>query len=550
MVPQGLVLMVTLAFVLGAVRLAARGAVAVRLNAVETMAAVDTLCMDKTGTLTTNELRLQEVRLVTDDRDHGDVRRLLCLFASASLDRGNKSLAALRSALGEVPAELLDEVPFKSQNRYSAVRVRAGGAESVLALGAPEALGALLLPECAAAAESSRAELLKTGLRLLLFAESAERRPFGGSLDGFVLRPLALVALSDELRPEAAGVLRALAGQAIDFKVLSGDNPETVRATVTPLAASAELRALAEGPVVSGAELESAAEPTKLILERNVFGRVSPWQKVQIVTALKEAGRRVAMLGDGVNDVLPIKNADLGVAMGGGSRAAKTVAGLVLTTNRFDLLPDTLEEGRTILRNLRRACKLFLVKNVFTAVLIVGAMGVLGLPFPFLPRQVTLLNLLTIGVPALLLTLNRERAAAARSDFLREVGSFVLRTGVVIGAAGLALQWHSARILGEDTATQRTLLLTELVLLGLTTLLRALTDGESGQLRGDAKYRPVAAAGLLFYLAALYAPPAANYFALDRLTFGQWAYVLAFVAPAVAALLASDVLARRFGPRV
>jgi cation-transporting ATPase E len=547
MVPQGLVLMATLAFTLGAVRMGRRGAVVQRLSAVESMASVDTLCMDKTGTLTTNRLHLERLVFVAGDVAEEEVRARLRLFASASLDRSSKSLAALRTALGEAPAELLDQLPFKSQNRYSAVRARAGGAEYVLALGATEALRPFVAEGAFAKCEAARAELQATGLRLLLFAEAAAvpREKFEGSLDGYQLRPLALVGLGDELRPEATAVLQALADQGIAFKVISGDHPETVRATVAPLAAASAcpaLRALAEGPVVSGAEVERAADAAELIGHSSVFGRVSPWQKVEIVRALKARGRHVAMVGDGVNDVLPIKNADLGIAMGEGSRAARTVAGLVLQTNDFGLLPQTLEEGRTILRNLRRAGKLFLVKNAYTLLLIVGALGLFRLPFPFLPQQVTLLNFLTIGTPALFITLSRERSAAAfaAADFLREVGWFAVRTGLVIGAAGLLLMLVAARAWHEGEQTQRTLLLSALVLLGLTTLLRALTHGETHALPGDRLFRWYAAAAVPVYLAAMYLPPAAYFFELTPLSVRQWLWVLAFVAPAYLLLLLTD----------
>jgi cation-transporting ATPase E len=269
---------------------------------------------------------------------------------------------------------------------------------------------------------------------------------------------------------------------------------------------------------------------------------VSPWQKVEIVRALKARGRHVAMVGDGVNDVLPIKNADLGIAMGEGSRAARTVAGLVLETNDFGLLPETLEEGRTILRNLRRAGKLFLVKNAYTLLLIVGALGVFRLPFPFLPQQVTLLNFLTIGVPALLITVSRERAAAAFSaaDFLREVGWFAVRTGVVIGVAGLLLMLVASRVWHENDQGVRTLLLSALVLLGLTTLLRSLTHGETHALPGDRVFRRLAAAAVPVYLAAMYLPPAAYFFELTPLRLVQWLWVLAFVVPAYLLLLLTD----------
>ncbi len=543
MVPQGLVLMATLAFTLGAVRMGRRGAVVQRLSAVESMASIDTLCMDKTGTLTTNRLHLARLVPVSDDASEEEARARLRLFASASLDKSSKSLAALRDALGQTQAELLDQLPFKSQNRYSATRARGGGAEYVLALGATEALRPFMAEAAFARCEAARAALQATGLRLLLFAEAtgAPRETFGGSLDGFTLRPLALIGLGDELRPEATAVLQALAEQGIAFKVISGDHPETVRATVAPLAAatpSPALRALAEGPVVTGDELEAAADAADLIEHRGVFGRVSPWQKVEIVRALKARGRHVAMVGDGVNDVLPIKNANLGIAMGEGSRAAKTVAGLVLQTNDFGLLPETLEEGRTILRNLRRAGKLFLVKNAYTVVLIVGAMVVFRLPFPFLPQQVTLLDFLTIGVPALLITISRERTASAFSaaDLAQEVGWFAVRTGVVIGVAGLLLMQVAARAWHEGEQTQRTLLLSAVVLLGLTTLLRTLTHG----LRGDRVFRWLAAAAVAVYLAAMYVPPAAYFFELTPLRLGQWLRVLAFVVPAYLLLLLSD----------
>jgi cation-transporting ATPase E len=539
MVPQGLVLMATFAFVLGAVRMSRRGALVHRLSAVESMASIDTLCMDKTGTLTTNRLHLEKICVLDQTMAEEAIRERLRLFASVSLDKGSKALAALRTALGETPAELLDQLPFKSQNRYSAVRLRSGTAEYVLVLGACESLRPFL--QGAGRCEAVWRDLLGTGLRLMLFAEAdsgngSDHRRFTGSLEGFILRPLALIALSDELRPEARHVLEELAGQGIDFKILSGDHADTVRAITAPLAAGSgvpAVQALVETPVVSGTELEAAADPDELLRTRCVFGRVSPGQKVEIVAALKKQGRHVAMIGDGVNDVLPIKRAHLGIAMGDGAAASKTVSGIVLETNDFGLLPEVLDEGRTIVRNLRRAGKIFLVKNVFTLILIVGALGVLGLPFPYLPRQVTLLNFLTIGVPALLITLSRDRSRAVSTPrFLREIGVFALRTGIVIGLAGLLLLWLSNRVWHDEEATQRTLLLSLLVVLGLITLLRALGDGEARALAGDRRFAWLAAAALLVYLTVLYCGPLAEFFELTPLSWRQWRWLLTIAAGA------------------
>jgi cation-transporting ATPase E len=525
LVPQGLVLMVTLALTLGAVRMSARGAVVQHLSAVESMASVDVLCMDKTGTLTTNRLAVDRVHSIGAGGD--EVRDRLRLFAWASLDERSKSVQALRAALGEPAAkpELVDLVPFKSQNRYSAVRVRVGGTELALALGAFEALRVLLEERTVEPAETAWRELLPTGLRLLLFAEVSGGASFNGSLEGFPLRPLAIVALSDELRPEAGAVLEALAAQGIRFKILSGDNPETVRATVGGLKLP-----LAREPVVSGDRLGESADWTAVIREYGVFGRVAPRQKLDIVSALQAEGCHVGMIGDGVNDVLPIKRADLGIAMGEGSAATRTVAGLVLENNSFDLLPATLDEGRTILTNLRRAAKLFLLKNVYVLVLIVFGFGVFRLTFPFEPQQVTLLNWLTIGGPALLIMLGRRpggsRPADLRSDFLREVSWFAVSAGLVTGMAGLAVWLIAARALDQDVVGQRTLLLSALIVVGLGNVLRAAGD--------DRRIRWWVGAAPLVYLGVMYLSPTARFFELVPLDLSQWGLAAAVALPAAA----------------
>lgn len=530
MVPQGMVLTATVSFTLGAIHMSARGAIVQRLNAVEAMASVDVICTDKTGTLTTSRLKVDRVHYLAEGAAEGEVRQLLSVFASVSVDRKNKSVQAFLAEFGRAEADLLDQLPFKSQNRYSAVRVRWEGTERVLVLGACEALRDALDSAADRRWEEAWGECLAAGLRVLLFAESSRREPFAGTLDGYPLRPVAVVALSDELRPEAGLVLEALHAQGIAFKVISGDNAETVRATVSHLNLP-----LARDPVVSGADLDAAGDKKGALLVRSsVFGRVAPLQKVEIVEALKNEGHFVAMIGDGVNDVLPIKRAHLGIAMGEGSQASKTVSGLVLENNNFALLPETLEEGRTIIRNLRRSGKLFLVKNVYSLVLLaVGSLGLFGLPFPYVPQQVTLLNWLVIGIPAFIIALSRERSTAAtKPNFLREVGWFAVRTGVVFALAGLAVLLLAVHVWQEDVKTQRTLLLTLLILLGITALLRALTDGEPRPLVGDTKFRWLAVAAVPVYLLMMYWPAAARFFELAQLDGVQWLRVVAVAVPA------------------
>jgi cation-transporting ATPase E len=571
MVPQGLVLLATLALTLGAFRMSGRGAVVQRLSAVESMAGIDVLCMDKTGTLTTSRLRLDRLRPL-GGLSRKRVRERLRLFAWATLDERSKTIQALRAHLGEPAAadrpELLDQLPFKSQNRYSAVRVRSGPDERVLVLGACEALRPFLeatqarsasegTPPLARGASEGPSpedwepvwrELLPTGLRLLLFAEArgagtrnvkATFPAFGGNLQGFTLRPLALVALSDELREEAGAVLEALARQGISFKILSGDNPETVRATVHNL----ELP-LAHEPVVAGDELASSPDPARLIRTRSVFGRVAPRQKLDVVASLQHDGRQVAMIGDGINDILPIKRADLGIAMGEGSAATKTVAGLVLENNNFELLPATLEEGRTLLANLRRASKLFLLKNCYTLILIVAFLLLPGLQFPYIPQQVTLLNNLTIGIPTFLITLHRERLGEAeRSTFLGDVGWFVVRTGLIFGLAGLVLQITATfSLLDADRRMPGTLLLSALILMGLGALWQVLRGATMRATTADRLLWAWPLLALPVYGLAMYWRLLGDFFHLAPLGPARWGLVLAVAVPALLLSLLAERL--------
>ena len=544
MVPQGLVLTATISFTLAAMVMSQRGAVIQRLAAVETMAAIDVICTDKTGTLTTNNLHVAKVHGLTEKFSEEDLRMILRQFVSASLDQTNRNVQAVKAALGETPVHVLDQLPFKSQNRYSAVRIRTGEGERVLVLGAAEALQSYLQNNSMAWKETWK-KLLPTGHRILLFCQAVppenEQYPaFSGTLAGWRLEPLALVALGDELRPEAGLVLDTLAKQGIAFKVVSGDNPETVKATISHLNLI-----LAKEPVVSGDELSAAGDPGDLICSRSVFGRVTPLQKVKIVEVLQDHGYHVAMIGDGVNDVLPIKRADLGMAMGAGSQASKTVSGLVLETDDFALLPETLEEGRIILRNLRRSSKLFLVKNVYSLILILVCFtGIFGLRFPYLPQQVTLLNWLVIGIPALVIALSRERSTVAtKPRFFREVGWFALRTGVVFALTGLAMLGLSKFFWPEsDNHLQRTLLLSTLILLGLTALFRALRDGEEVPPKGDYRFRLLGILAIPAYLTAMYWPWSASFFDLVPLSPNQWLFTAVVCGVGYGLSLLSDRL--------
>jgi cation-transporting ATPase E len=549
MVPQGLVLAATISFIVGAVALGRRGVLVQQLSAIETMASIDVICTDKTGTLTTNKLTLEFVHglgAIPDNNaipnnnatlDIVAIRQALGWFASASVDRDNRNIGAIRQAVGTVAVQLLDQIPFKSSLRYSALRVVHDGVPRLFVLGAIESLR-----QRSSVLDGSFDELVRSsqerGLRLLLFAEADGKTSLtdAAELPDVPLRPLALLGLADELRPGASAVLEALAVQGIDFKVISGDNPQTVQGTVRHLHLP-----MARDAVVSGDELARSPHTAQLIRERGVFGRIAPQQKVTIVESLKADGRRVAMIGDGVNDVLPIKHADLGIAMGSGSAASKRVAGLVLQEDRFELLPETLEEGRTIVRNIRRSAKLFLVKNVYSFILIVASYAGLGLPFPYVPQQVTLLNWSVIGIPGLAIAFSRQRAKrVSKRPFVAETLSFAIRTGVIFGLGGVAILWHGIHLYPGDERLVRTMFLSMLILLGITTLFRALTDGEPAAETNDAGFRLLGLLALPIYLTAMYFEPARRFFEMAPLGGAEWSIVLGYAVVCWLATLASD----------
>jgi cation-transporting ATPase E len=407
MVPEGLVLLTSIAFAVGVVRLGARQCLVQELPAIEGLARVDVVCADKTGTLTENGMRLAEVR-----PDGPDVREALGALGAAD-PRPNASLAAVAEGCPDPGWTRTATVPFSSARKWGGATFDGRG-EWVL--GAAD----VLLPDDAA--ERVEAERIgSTGLRVLLLG----RRP---EVDGPV-EPVALVVLEQRVRAEAAATLAYFAEQDVEVKVISGDNALSVGA----VAASLDLPR-ADAPV-DARTLTDADLPDRLEAG-TVFGRVTPAQKREMVGALQARGHTVAMTGDGVNDVLALKDADIGVAMGSGSPATRAVAQIVLLDNSFATLPYVVAEGRRVIGNIERVANLFLTKTVYSVFLAI-AIGAIGVPYPFLPRHLTLIGSLTIGIPAFFLALapNAERA---RTGFVRRVLRLSIPSGAIAGVVTFA----------------------------------------------------------------------------------------------------------------
>ncbi|MEE2061637.1 HAD-IC family P-type ATPase [Rhodococcus artemisiae] len=428
MVPEGLVLMTSIAFAVGVIRLGRRQCLVQELPAIEGLARVDVVCADKTGTLTENGMRLADI-VVADGADLDVVRAALAALASDD-PRPNASVLAIAEALPNDPGwgESTAVAPFSSAKKWSG---QSYGRRGNWLLGAPDVL---LDPASDFARQAE--DIGSKGLRVLLLA-SGDRPVDDPDAPGTVT-PQALVVLEQRIRPDAQETLEYFAGQKVEVKVISGDNAVSVGAVASSLGlpggdAPVDARTLPQDPDALAETVGSAT----------TFGRVRPDQKRAMVGALQSRGHTVAMTGDGVNDVLALKDADIGVAMGAGSPATRSVAQIVLLDNKFATLPYVVGEGRRVIGNIERVSNLFLTKTVYSVLLafLIGVSGALSqvfdfepLPYPFLPRHVTIAAWFTIGIPAFLLSLapNNERA---RSGFVSRVMRLAIPSGVVTGVA-------------------------------------------------------------------------------------------------------------------
>jgi cation-transporting ATPase E len=421
MVPEGLVLMTAIAFAVGVVRLGRRRCLVNELPAIEGLARVDVVCVDKTGTLTENLMRLAEVRPL-EPGSGTDLPVAAALAALAAADpRPNASLLAIATAYDDPGWRVESTAPFSSARKWSGATFADHGS---WVLGAPD-----VLVEAGSPAAVEAEQLGARGLRVLLLGRP--ERPLDAVDAPGRVDPTALVVLDQKIRPDAEETLRYFARQQVRVLVISGDNARSVGAVAASLqlpgaAEAVDARALPDEP----SRLADALEHT------SVFGRVTPAQKRAMVHALQARGHTVAMTGDGVNDVLALKDADIGVAMGAGSPASRSVAQIVLLDNTFATLPHVVAEGRRVIGNIERVSTLFLTKTVYSALLalMVGIPGLIGqdaLPYPFFPRHVTIVGWFTIGLPAFLLALapNNERA---RPGFVGRVMRMAVPWGVVI----------------------------------------------------------------------------------------------------------------------
>ncbi|HEV7481678.1 MAG TPA: cation-translocating P-type ATPase, partial [Solirubrobacterales bacterium] len=536
LIPEGLVLLMSVTFAVAAVRLAKRDTLVQQMSASESLAAVDTICVDKTGTLTAGELRLAGVEFAAG-ADTGAAEAALATFAASAGDR-NRTLETIAARYPGQAGSVRAEVPFSSEWKWSGVALANGaggdrdGDGSTYVMGAPDVLaeaGALdLPPDLARKLERETA----AGRRVVAFGESGEALP----ADPLAARPpklapLALVVLEETLRPDAAETIAVIREQEVDLKLISGD----ARATVTAVAYAVGVPR--DAGIVEGHELPDDPERLgQIATENTVFCRIKPEQKKALVAALVAAGRYVAMIGDGVNDVPALKQARMAVAMGSGTQVTKGVADIVLLKDEFSRLPEAVAEGRRIARNIHRLGRLYLTKTVYAATLIL-LVAVPGFAFPFLPRHLTLAAFLTIGIPSFVLALAPSDGPLYRGRLLRALAAFAVPAGVATALGSILSFFLVDTVFGGTLEAGRTAATTTLIVLGLSFVL-LLERGPGREHIAIQSYMLAMVVGLAgLYAGILAIPPLRDFFEMELLDATAW--FLSLLSAAIGLTIAS-----------
>jgi cation-transporting ATPase E len=452
LVPNGLFLSISVAYALGAVRIIRYGALIQQANAIESLSNVDVLCLDKTGTLTANRLQVNSLHPHNNIAEDALSHVLGVVVASARTS--NATSAAIAAAYPSQPRALVAEVPFSSARKWSAVAISAElGIENeenavmdarsqfsgIFALGAPEFLRpavGLTDMEWQALTEQARS-LTDQGLRVLLLAHHPDATLLEDRGDDSRLptgmAALGLVSLRDELRPEAQATLASFIAAGVQPKIISGDSPETVAALARQAGLGPDIQ------LVSGLELAQMDEAqfSAAAVAGTIFGRITPQQKERLVRSLRQKGHYVAMIGDGVNDVLSLKQANLGIAMQSGSQATRGVADIVLMQDSFAALAPAVQEGQRISNGMHDILKLFLTRIATIGLIILSSL-VLG-QFPLALRQGSLLNLLSVGIPTILLALWARPGPPPKGSLFQQIFHFVIAPVLATSAIGLLL---------------------------------------------------------------------------------------------------------------
>jgi cation-transporting P-type ATPase E len=443
LVPQGLILMSSVTFAVGVFRISKIGAIVQKLNAIESFSNVQVVCMDKTGTLTENKLRIHSFTNLSKSIPDEELKLLLGTYSNNSGEK-NATIMALDSFEHYKQAECIEELPFNSSNKLSILNLKIKEQSEFYILGAFDILTEKL-PE----ADRLNAQQLynEKGLNIyrnLLFGKVLNIESIKDAqqkLNDLAVVPLSIVSITDTVRKDVYEALDLFKKNGIDFKILSGDSGEAIMAVLNEIGWKINIE-----QIVSGSELDALSkdEFRNVVLTKQVFARLKPEHKLDIIKTLKKEKIYTAMIGDGVNDLPAIKHSDMGIAMEEGSAITKEVADIILLKNKFSLLPEIFDEGNKIVNTVNSVSKLFLTKNFLVIYLSLLSL-IFALEFPLTPRRVSLLNVFAIGLPALIITL-RNKNVSKCLNFIKDTFSYVAVSSTIIIAGGYAGYYFASKL--------------------------------------------------------------------------------------------------------
>lgn len=525
LIPEGLVLLMSVTFAVAAISLARRQTLVQQMSATESLSSVDTICLDKTGTLTDGRLEVVGIEPATEGAEE-----VLARFAASAGER-NRTLEAIAERYPAEPDPVIDEIEFSSDWKWSGLSWTGGQGTETVVLGAPDVLvesGVLQLD--GGMAERLRQET-EAGRRVVALGRSSAALPADGRGSPPPLEPVALVVMEESLRPGVVETLELMRSEEVALKLISGDAEATV------LAVAGQVGIPTDAGVVSGQDLpEEPEQLAELAAANTIFCRIRPEQKKALVEALSASGCYTAMIGDGVNDVPALKSARMAVGMGSGSQVTKSIADMVLLDDDFGRLPAAIADGRRIARNIHRLGRLYLTKTVYAAALIL-LVSVPGFAFPFLPRQLTLAALLTIGIPSFVLALAPSDGPLYRGHLLRALGAFAIPAGLSTALATIFSFLMVDQVFGGTLDEGRTAATTTLVILGLSFIL-LLERGPGREHISIQSYMLAMVAGLGALFAGILAiPQLRDLFEMTVMSGAEW--FLAMLSAALGLVVAS-----------
>ncbi len=521
MIPQGLVLLVTITFVLSVIKFAKKQVIFRRMNSIEGLANVNLICMDKTGTLTHNHIKLDRI-VPAPEYSNKELKNILGNIG-ALITTKNKTIEAIAKDFPLSSATKIDEIPFKSLNKYSGLRTSNNHKTEDIIIGAFEKISPFLNNKDSSKIKAQIAQNESQGFRTIAIAIKSysqdPKEPLKKSLQGF--RLAGIIVFSEEIKKNTDKILEGFRKRGVRQIVISGDSLITVQAI------SSRVGIANSEHGISGKEIDNT--PAELlkekILSNNIFGRIDPQQKRTIISIFKEAGYYTAMVGDGVNDVLALKEADVSFAMGDGGSMAKDVADIILLNNKFDILPKLLAEGEKIISRIGDAAKMFSLKNIF-ALITISFTLLVGLPFPYLPQHITLLNFITISMPLLYLIKFSGQRNQVKGDFIKKILRFSFTFGGITAIFSIMLNYLYLNRFVETALKSRTVSITFLIIVTLNLFLYLINRAKKAtDLLKDKKALLVYLIGITLLPLTIYNDTFRKFFEFAQLNSRDWGII-------------------------